>query len=82
MTDLVGLLPAVLLLFFTQLGWADPLDTWTESHPLPQNSNMQNISYGNGLFVAVGFDGTSIASVDAVDGETGITNRELSVIAI
>jgi len=42
------------LLIITEIGRADPLDSWTWRNPLPTGNNLNRIAYGNGQFVAVG----------------------------
>jgi hypothetical protein len=41
-----------------------PLDTWYWRSPLPQGNTLNGVTYGNGIFVAVGGDGTIITSSD------------------
>jgi len=43
---------------------ADPLSTWNWRNPNPQGSTLRAATFGNGLFVAVGDNGTIIASGD------------------
>src|SRR5215471_10181157 len=50
-----------------QAAAADPLDTWTWRNPLPTGANLSCITYGNGQFVAVGWDGTTLTSVDGTN---------------
>jgi len=40
----------------------DPLDVWTWRNPLPTGNVLSSVAYGNGLFVAVGNNGTIVAS--------------------
>ena len=55
----------ILLAFaFPVVSTAGPLDTWTWRNPLPQGNNLNAITYGNGLFVAVGNYGTILTSPD------------------
>lgn len=43
---------------------ADPLNQWTWRFPYPQGYTLAAVTYGGGLFVAVGDNGTIIASPD------------------
>jgi hypothetical protein len=52
------------LLFFPHISNADPLDNWQWRNPLPQGNPLSAICYGNGLFVAVGYYGTVLTSID------------------
>ena len=54
-------------LIFTEIGRADPLDTWTWRNPLPTGNNLNGITYGNGQFVAVGNLGTILTSTDGTN---------------
>ncbi len=46
-------------------GWAaGPLDTWTWRNPLPQGNPLHAITYGNGTFVAVGWNGAIVTSTN------------------
>jgi len=36
------------LLIITEIGWAEPLDSWTWRNPLPTGNNLNGIAYGNG----------------------------------
>jgi hypothetical protein len=49
-------------LFFPYVSNADILDNWHWIDPLPQGYSL--ITYGNGLFVAVGLNGTILTSAD------------------
>src|SRR5881397_3630927 len=66
------------LLIFTEVGRADPLDTWTWRKPLPTGNSLYGIAYGNRQFVTVGDSGTIMTSVDDgvtwVQRESGTTN--------
>lgn len=56
------------LLIFAGIGRAaDPLDTWTWKNPLPTGDNLSAVTYGNGRFVAVGWKGTTLTSVDGIE---------------
>lgn len=52
------------LLFFPYSSAADPLDNWHWRNPVPAGSDLTAISYGNGVFVAVGVAGTILTSSD------------------
>src|SRR5207302_11458230 len=41
-----------------------PLDRWHWRNPLPQGSDLLEVGYGNGTFVALGDDGTKVSSSD------------------
>lgn len=49
-----------------QLPLASPLDTWHLRNPLPQGNDLTGVTYGNGIFVAVGEYGTILTSPDGV----------------
>jgi hypothetical protein len=57
-----------LILFFASLSLipkfsdADPLDHWHLRNPLPTSNLLYGVTYGNGIFVAVGDIGTIITS--------------------
>src|SRR5207247_8029446 len=63
----LGIRSALVLLIFSEIGRADPLDTWTWRNPLPTGNNLNGITYGNGQFVAVGASDTIVTSADGVD---------------
>lgn len=46
---------------------AATLDNWTWRNPAPTGNNMLGLTYGNGLFVAVGNGGTILTSADGVN---------------
>src|SRR5437773_10678195 len=54
------------LLIFTEVGRADPLDTWSWRYPLPPHLPLNAIAYGNGQFV-VGERGVILTSGDRVN---------------
>src|SRR5437773_1318519 len=58
---------ALALLILTQIGRADPLDTWTWRNPVPPAVSLSAVAYGIGQFVAVGDYGTIVSSADAVN---------------
>ena len=43
---------------------ANPLDRWTWRYPRPQGSTLRAVTYGNGLYVAVGDSGAIVTSGD------------------
>lgn len=43
---------------------ADPLDNWHWRNPLPQGNHLNGVAFGNGIFVAVGDEGTILTSSD------------------
>src|SRR6266511_2228649 len=55
------------LLVFTEVGRADPLDTWSWRYPLPPRLPLSAVTYGNGQFVAVGQNGVILTSADRVN---------------
>jgi len=59
------------------------LETWHWRTPLPQGDNLSAITYGNGLFVAVGDNGAIITSPDGVSwiARSSGTNNRLNGIA-
>jgi hypothetical protein len=54
------------LLVLTQIGRADPLDTWTSSNPVPPDITLSGITYGDSQFVTVGRTGTILTSSDGI----------------
>ncbi len=58
------LLAVLLFLLPGRCLFGDPLDNWTWSYPNPQGNALRAVTYGNGLFVAVGDYGTIIISPD------------------
>jgi hypothetical protein len=46
---------------------AGPLDRWFQRNPLPQSQNLLSLTYGNGLFAAVGERGTVVTSPDGTN---------------
>ena len=56
---------ALALLSLSEIGRADPLDTWTWRNPLPTGNNLSAVTYGNGHFVAVG-NGDTLTSADGL----------------
>lgn len=62
---------------FPRAGYADPLDNWV-AVTSPTNHWFYGLSYGNGMFVAVGDFGTVLTSTDGVAWITrtsGVTNH-------
>src|SRR5437870_1618117 len=55
------------LLIFTEIGRADPMDTWTWRNPLPTGNRLHSITHGSGQFVAVGSAGTIITSAEGTN---------------
>ena len=55
------------LLALSEIGRADPLDTWIWRNPLPTGNNLSAITYGNGRFVAVGWNGTTLTSAEGIN---------------
>jgi hypothetical protein len=53
---------------------ADPLDKWHWINPLPQGNSLKGVTYGNGLFVAVGAYGTILISSDGSTWTVTIPN--------
>src|ERR1043165_9289752 len=56
-----------LVIFIRVAQAVDPLDTGTWANPSPTGNNLSAVSYGNGRFVAVGWNGTILMSVDGID---------------
>jgi hypothetical protein len=46
---------------------AGPLDRWTLRNPLPQPNDLHAITYGNGVFVALGLNGALVTSTNGQD---------------
>src|SRR5206468_4335646 len=64
----------IFLLICTQIGLAeDPLDTWTWRSPLPTPLPLRAMTYGNGQFVAVGYNNDGSAPIlTSADGVTWV----------
>lgn len=45
---------------------ADPLDNWHGRNPAPTGNDLNQVTYGNNIFVAVGASGTIITSADGI----------------
>jgi hypothetical protein len=61
----------------------NPLDFWHLRNPLPQGNTLNGVTYGNGIFVAVGQLGTIMISYDGLEWQishSGVHNN-LSAIA-
>ena len=61
------LLLVLIFIFLPNLSIAGPLDVWHWRNPLPQGNDLYGITYGNGLFVAVGNKGTILTSSNSVN---------------
>ena len=62
---------------FTEVGRAGPLDNWSVIKPSQKGIALDAITYGNGQFVAVGYPGAILTSVDGVNWvqrQSGTTN--------
>lgn len=59
-------LSSLWFLFLSSLR-ADPLDQWQQRYPLPTEKNLTGIAHGNGLFIAVGRNGTILTSADGLN---------------
>jgi len=46
---------------------AGPLDRWALRNPLPQPNDLVDVTYGNGLYVAVGINGALVTSTNGQD---------------
>jgi photosystem II stability/assembly factor-like uncharacterized protein len=55
--------------------------TWTEQTS-PTNNELKDVTYGNGLFVAVGEDGTILTSRDGVDWTEQISPTNNSFLSV
>jgi hypothetical protein len=61
----------------------NPLDIWHSRNPLPQGNTLNGVTYGNGIFVAVGQLGTLMTSHDGLEWQistSGVDNN-LSAVA-
>lgn len=56
--------------FFPGLSLADPLETWHWRNPLPQGNTLNDITYANDIFVAVG-NNTVLTSSDGINWTEG-----------
>ena len=55
----------------------DPLDKWHWRNPLPTGNSLQDVAYGNSIYVAVGDKGTILTSEDGdswVSQDSGVYN--------
>ncbi|MBI4661812.1 MAG: SBBP repeat-containing protein [Verrucomicrobia bacterium] len=52
-----------------ETGFAAPPDTWRWRNPLPQGHSLEGVTYGKGIFVAVGEFGTVLTSIDGITWE-------------
>src|SRR5436190_7076134 len=53
---------------------ADPLDNWHWRSPLPQGNPLNSITFGDGLYVAVGDAGAILISPDGENWAVGASN--------
>ncbi|MFF2093341.1 immunoglobulin-like domain-containing protein, partial [Paenibacillus sp. NPDC058174] len=62
---------------------AGSLDKWNIQSPLPTGNQLNSITYGNNMFVAVGFPGTIVTSSDGTSwtNQTSGTTSQLNSIA-
>ena len=62
---------------------SDPLNNWHWRNPLPQGNTLNGVTYGNGIFVAVGDAGTILTSADGITWTSGTsgTNSNLYGVA-
>jgi len=75
------------LLLFLALGSnsalaANPLDEWAWRNPLPQGNSLNGVCYGNGIFAAVGLNGTILTSVDGVNWTVQVQTQEKELKAV
>ena len=54
------------LFFLSGSSYSDPLDNWHWRSPVPTGNDLAAVTYGNGIFVAVGGAGTILTSPDGV----------------
>ena len=83
-SSLVPIALAVLTLHLAPVAAAGPSpDIWTWRNPLPTGNQLNSITYGKGLFVAVGANNTIVTSPDARNWSQQVapTNCSLSGIA-
>src|SRR5437870_3268080 len=68
---------------FAEVGRADPLDDWSVIKPSQTGIALYAIGYGNGQFVAVGYPGAILTSVDGVNWvqRQSVTTNALTGIA-
>jgi hypothetical protein len=62
---------------------ADPIDSWNWRSPLPQGNTLNDVAFGNGTFVAVGYLGTILTSPDGTawtPRTSGTTNTLAGVV--
>jgi len=87
---LVSVVIFLTLLLFGHRAFADPLDTWTlrstQGSP-SQVNNLKNVTYANGLYLAVGDNGTVVTSKDQITWKSqtlvsasGVTDPKLYAV--
>jgi hypothetical protein len=70
------------LTLFPNNSSADPLDNWHWRNVFPQGNTLRGLTFGNGIYVAVGESGTIIVSSDAekwVSIDSGTSNTLVGV---
>ncbi len=67
---------------FSHLSFADSLDNWHVRDNPAQSGTLNAITYGNGLFVAVGDNGTILTSTDGIIWAAGNSGTRVSLRGI
>lgn len=67
---LIPIALAILAVHLAPAATAGPLDIWTWRNPLPTGTQLNGITYGNSLFVAVGANSTIVTSPDGAKENT------------
>lgn len=67
--SLIPIALAILAVPLAPVATAGPLDIWTWRNPLPTGNQLNAITYGKGLFVAVGANSTIVTSSDGINWE-------------
>lgn len=80
---LISITLAILAIQVAPVATASPLDTWTWRNPLPTGNLLSGVVYGNGQYVAVGYNSTILTSPDGLNWtqQTAPTNITLTGIA-
>jgi len=81
--SLIPIALAILAVPLAPVATAGPLDIWTWRNPLPTGNQLNAITYGKGLFVAVGANSTIVTSSDGINWEQQVAppNCSLSGVA-
>jgi hypothetical protein len=71
-----------MIVSFSEISSADPLDHWHWRNPVPPSAGLYGVSYGNGTFVAVGLLGTIFTSSDGNEWKVGDSGRRVHLFGV